>query len=78
MVVEYGYLDLSLDILLPSPANNDRNMSRFFDYNSVLQLGLNNQATVVYAAQIVGGGSAVDHMVCMVNPFVGYQKRKRK
>ncbi|KAG4441851.1 hypothetical protein IFR05_002652 [Cadophora sp. M221] len=64
LVVEYGYLeDSSPDILLPSPANNDRNMSRFYDYMSVPQTELNNQTTIAYAAAIVGGGSAVDHMM---------------
>jgi len=55
-VVEYGYLeDSSPDILLPSPANNDRNMSRFYDYMSVPQTELNNKTTIAYAAAIVGG-----------------------
>ncbi|KAG4422208.1 hypothetical protein IFR04_004714 [Cadophora malorum] len=64
LVVEYGYLeDSSPDILLPSPANNDRNMSRFYDYMSVPQTELNNKTTIAYAAAIVGGGSAVDHMM---------------
>ena len=48
---------------MPSPANNDRNMARYYDYISVPQPELNNQTTVVYAAATVGGGSAVDHMV---------------
>ncbi|KAK0105665.1 hypothetical protein ONS95_004192 [Cadophora gregata] len=63
LVVEYGYLDHSPDILLPSPAKNDRNMSRFYDYMSVPQTELNNKTTIAYAAAIVGGGSAVDHMM---------------
>ncbi|PVH73388.1 GMC oxidoreductase [Cadophora sp. DSE1049] len=64
LVVEYGYLeDSSPDILLPSPANNDRNMSRFYDYMSIPQTELNDKATIAYAAAIVGGGSAVDHMM---------------
>ncbi|KAH8660866.1 alcohol oxidase [Tricladium varicosporioides] len=63
LVVEYGYLDDSPNILMPSPANNDRNMSRFFDYMTTPQKELNNQTTVAYAAAIVGGGSAVDHMM---------------
>jgi hypothetical protein len=55
-VVEYGYLeDSSPDILLPSPANNDRNMSRFYDYMSIPQTELNDKATIAYAAAIVGG-----------------------
>lgn len=55
-MVEYGYLeDSSPDILLPSPANNDRDMSRFYDYMSVPQIELNNKTTIAYAASIVGG-----------------------
>ncbi|KAF4633146.1 hypothetical protein G7Y89_g4966 [Cudoniella acicularis] len=63
LVIEYGSLDTSPDILMPSPAINDRNMSRFYDYYTVPQPGLNNQPTTAYAAAIVGGGSAVDHMM---------------
>ena len=56
LVVEYGNLEESSpDILLPSPANNDRNMSRFYDYMSVPQTELNNKTTIAYAAAIVGG-----------------------
>ncbi|EPE27723.1 FAD/NAD(P)-binding protein [Glarea lozoyensis ATCC 20868] len=63
LVVEYGYIDPSPDILMPAPANNDRYLPRFYNYSSVPQTELNNATTIVYAAAIVGGGSAVDHMM---------------
>jgi choline dehydrogenase-like flavoprotein len=48
---------------VPAPANNDRYLPRFYNYTSVPQAKLNNATTIVYAAAIVGGGSAVDHMM---------------
>lgn len=75
--MEYGYLDNSPDILLPAPANNDRNLSRFYDYMSVPQTEIFNATTIVYAASIVGGGSAVDHMMFdrgSVNDYDNWEK----
>jgi choline dehydrogenase-like flavoprotein len=63
LVVEYGYLDTSPDILLPAPASNDRYLPRFYNYTTVPQVELNNATTIAYAAATVGGGSAVDHMM---------------
>ncbi|KAE9380933.1 GMC oxidoreductase [Stipitochalara longipes BDJ] len=63
LVVEYGYLELGEDILIPAPASLDRNLAYFYNYSSVPQIEMFNQTTTVYAAAIVGGGSAVDHMM---------------
>jgi choline dehydrogenase-like flavoprotein len=62
-VVEYGDLETSEDILIPAPASLDRNLAYFYNYSSVPQTEMLNQTTVVYAAAIVGGGSAIDHMM---------------
>lgn len=63
LVVEYGYLEPGEDILIPAPASLDRNLAYFYNYSSVPQIEMFNQTTTVYAAAIVGGGSAVDHMM---------------
>ncbi|KAH9204000.1 hypothetical protein DL95DRAFT_529426 [Leptodontidium sp. 2 PMI_412] len=78
LVVEYGYLeDMSPDILVPAAATYGRNMSHFLDYMSVPQIELNNQTTIAYAPTIVGGASAVDHMIFdrgSVNDYDNWEK----
>jgi len=63
LVIEYSFLEDDPEILVPAPASLDRNLAYFYNYTSVPQTELLNQTTVVYAAAIVGGGSAVDHMM---------------
>ncbi len=63
LVVEYRYLELGEDILIPAPASLDHNLAYIYNYSSVPQIEMLNATTTVYAVAIVGGGSAVDHMM---------------
>lgn len=62
-MIEYGYIETTPDISIPAPASTDRNLAYFYNYTNVPQTELFNQPSAAYAAAIVGGGSAVDHMM---------------
>jgi len=58
LVVEYGHLDNNIDILRPWQFPFlQRNL---FNVTSVPQPRIKNRQTLVYAAAVVGGGSAVN------------------
>ncbi|OCL15252.1 GMC oxidoreductase [Glonium stellatum] len=62
LVIEYGYIDDSEDLLIPERvlAGNARDV---FNWTTVPQPGLNNRTSQAGTAAVLGGGSAVNGML---------------
>ncbi|KZT04890.1 GMC oxidoreductase [Laetiporus sulphureus 93-53] len=67
LVIEHGYFDdQDPDVLVPGLARMNlgvTNAKHMFNYTTTPQSGLNNRTAHIWAATVVGGGSAVNGMV---------------